>query len=71
MSRNLKAFYTVAELARALDVSRWTARRWLRSHCIPYDRFGSGRGRLVVLLADLRTYAPRYFASMRDRLERP
>ncbi|MGO8994465.1 MAG: helix-turn-helix domain-containing protein [Polyangiaceae bacterium] len=72
--RALKPFYTVRELARALGVSRWTVRRWLDANRIPCERRvrpgGKRVGRIVVLLSELRTYAPAYFASMRGELER-
>ena len=70
--RKLKPFYTVPELARALGMSRWTVRRWLDVNRIPYEirrREGGRGGRILVLLSELRTYAPSYFASMREELE--
>jgi predicted transcriptional regulator len=71
--KKLKAFYTVPELARALGMSRWTVRRWLDASRIPYEvrrRAGGTRGgRVVVLLSELRTYAPSYFSSIRGELE--
>ncbi len=69
----LKPVYSLLELARALRMSRWTARRWLDQNHIPYElrrRAGSTRGgRIVVLLSEIRTHAPAYFASIRDDLE--
>jgi excisionase family DNA binding protein len=71
--KRLKAFYTVPELARALGISRWTVRRWLDTNRIPYEicrRAGGTRGgRIIVLLSELRTYAPSYFSSIRGELE--
>jgi hypothetical protein len=71
--KKLKPFYTVPELARALGVSRWTMRRWLDAQRVPYElhrREGKTHGgRIVVLVAELRAYAPAYFASMREELE--
>jgi excisionase family DNA binding protein len=71
--RKLKPFYTTPELARALGISRWTVRRWLDAHRIPYEQRrpeGAKRGgRVIVLLSELRTYAPSYFASIREELE--
>jgi transposase-like protein len=64
----LKAFYTVVELARAMGISRWTLRRWLEGSRIPYElrrRPGATRGgRIVVMVSELRIYAPAYFASI-------
>jgi hypothetical protein len=71
--RKLKAFYTVPELARALGISRWSMRAWLDARRIPYElhrRAGGTRGgRIVVMVSDLRTFAPSYFASVRGELE--
>jgi hypothetical protein len=70
--KKLKAFYTVRELARALGISRWTMRRWLDASQIPYElrrrAAGTRGGRIIVLVSELRTYAPSYFASMREGL---
>ena len=69
----LKAFYTVPELARAFGISRWAMRDWLDGRRIPYElhrRPGATRGgRIVVMVSDLRTFAPSYFASVREELE--
>ena len=71
--RKLKAFYTVPELARALGMSRWTVRRWLDASRIPYElrrrAGGTKGGRILVMVSELRTYAPSYFASIREELE--
>ena len=71
--KKLKPFYTLPELATALGMSRWTIRRWLDENRIPYElrrREGATRGgRIIVLLAELRSHAPSYFASIRDELE--
>jgi excisionase family DNA binding protein len=72
-ARKLKAFYTTRELAAALGISRWTLRRWLDANRIPYEirrRAGGTRGgRIIVMISELRTFAPSYFASIRDGLE--
>ena len=71
--KKLKPFYTLPELADAFRMSRWTIRRWLDTNQIPYElrrRAGATRGgRIIVLLSELRSHAPSYFASIRDDLE--
>jgi hypothetical protein len=51
-------------------MSRGTVRRWLDANGIPYEQrklTGAARGgRVIVLTAELRAYAPGYFASIRE-----
>ena len=68
--RSVKRFYTIPELATAMGMSRWAVRRWLDAHRIPYDqpaRPNARRGsRIRVLLSDIRTFAPKYLASLQE-----
>ena len=68
--RSVKPFYTLLELATLFGLSRWAMRRWLDNHRIPYEcvkRPGARRSAPIhILRSDIRTYAPKYFASLQE-----
>jgi IS30 family transposase len=69
----LKPMYSIAEIAKLLNRSRWSALRWLKRNQIPYVQAVHGDGRrgtrIDVLLSDLRTHQATLFASIQESLE--
>jgi len=70
----LRAFYSVPELAKAANVTRWKMRRLLESCGVKLQRNGSD---LVVFLSAIRDELPDLYRSLicaeevrRDRLDR-
>jgi hypothetical protein len=67
---SVKPVYKLSEIARAFQMPRWAARRWLDANRVPYYQARTGHGGrgtgIRILLSDLRTYAPKLYASIEE-----